>query len=163
MGRYAYATFAYGIPLGGGEHAWTFTDDVDEYGRWKPAWAAAREDGGTDVECGDDDWDQPDLEQRLKDSGFSDQWNLGGPNMPRCMEGIGLTCSGYPEDEGSSYILRAWEGTVDAADLAGRIDFAQLECRRGAEGWDDRLREALEALGVRPADEPGWLILAHYG
>lgn len=168
MGRYAYATLAYGIPLGGGEHAWTFTDNVDEYGRWKPAWAAARDDGRTDVECDDDDddddgWGQPDLEQRLKDSGFSDQWNLGGPNTPRCVEGVGVTCSGYPEDEGASYVLRVWEATVDASDLAGRIDFAELDQRRIAEVWDDKLREALDALGVHPQDEPGWLLLAHYG
>lgn len=159
MGSYAYATLAYGVPLGGGEHEWTFTDDVDEHGRWKPSWAAI------DVPDDDDDgyWSQPDIRERLQGSGFSERLDLQSPGRQRCTEGIGVVCSGYLNGEGASYVLRVWEVTVDASDLAGRIDFAELDQRRIAEGWDDQLREALDVLGVHPQDEPGWLLLARYG
>lgn len=161
MGGYAYATLAYGVPLGGGEHEWTFTDDVDEYGRWKPEWIIR-----DDREGADDSYVRrygPDPERRLRDVGFTAEFIFQGAGAPRCMEGIGIAHFGQTNGGGLGYVLRAWEAAVNTSDLAGRIDMAEMERRRVAESWDDRLRAALDVLGVHPSEEPGWLLLANYG
>ncbi|MUL61142.1 hypothetical protein B5P44_00910 [Mycobacterium sp. CBMA 213] len=152
MGRYAKGTLTYGVPLGGGEHPWTFTDDVDEDGIWTPQWADPGEEGQERSWLGL-------IEQRLEEGGFTEKWEPGGGLVH---VGIGLSTNGYPEGE-ADLVLRIYEVTATASDLSIPVDLVALDHRRNVEQWDAKLREALSVLGIGSTPEPGWHLTASYG
>jgi hypothetical protein len=149
--RCAEATVAFGVPLGGGENVWTFTENVDDHGRWNPPWLAYCDD-----EIDDDDVVSQ-AEEQLCEAGFYESWRSFDS------EGVGISRYGYPDNGGFGYVLRIWQCTVNASQLSESIDFAALERRRIERDWDGRIRDALSTLDIRPATEPRWLLMGSYG
>lgn len=72
---------------------------------------------------------------------------------------IDTHCSGeYPE-----YLLAA-HVTTAARGYPETLDLAELQAQAVTDGWDDKLRAALEVLGLTPTQEkPGWILASYWG
>lgn len=158
MGQSTDALLVYGYHLGGGD-GWEI-EGLGKYGEL-PAldWY--------DPEDGDDF--QEAVERRLlaQLAGFTETWDTGGEGFyereraakARLGVKIETHCSGsYP-----MYLLIAKGVTAYRGDIEP-IDFAELAAEVRDKGADEKLRAALEALGITPKQErPGWLLCSFWG
>lgn len=118
----------------GGGNGWSIAE-ADEYGTWDTDW----HDGSYDF------WDK--AEERLRNRGAA----VGVDIDRHCT-------SDYPE-----YMLITHKITGSWGDAA-LVDLAELQAMPAAQGWDDKLREALQVLGMTPKQaEPRWLLVAYWG
>jgi hypothetical protein len=152
MGVSTNGILAYGYALGGPEDGWAIAE-AGEYGEWTPEWA-------------DDDL-VGDAERHLLVSvGFTeDDWRADGYHDRRkaAQARVGVELEMYCSIDYPMYALVAHATTVYQGD-AKKIDLAALERQRDEEGWDSRLRAALDALGMTPEQQaPGWLLLSFTG
>lgn len=159
MGNDASGILAYGYSLGGGESEWKIAE-VGEYGEWRPAWLSITDE---DLE--------PDMIEEmtarlLASIGFTESdWSVDGffTRKREAEARLGLEvithCSGdYP-----NYALVAHKIEAEWGD-AKPIPIAELEDQRVRSDWDEKLRAALELLGITPKQErPEWLLLAYWG
>lgn len=159
MGRSAISMLAYGYDLGGGTGEWSFTGT----------------DGLDTTQLDEDLDDDEDLDNQV---GFVEQVNeilldrlAGfteadraaanyGQRRQAALDRIGITVATHGYLQEPSYLLAAHVTRADR-EAPGKIRLAELEQRRIAEGWDDRLATVLTALGIRPRQQrPEWLLAA---
>lgn len=157
MGQSTDAILAYGYDLGG-EEEWKL-QEAGEYGEL-PELPWYSED--------DEDF-QGDAEAHLLKviAGFTETWsreNEGYRERERAAkERLGVQidthCSGnYP-----MYLLAAKIITASRGD-AKDIDLASLTSQPVSEDWDEKLRAALQALGITPnQDKAKWLLCSYWG
>jgi len=71
---------------------------------------------------------------------------------------VGVALHRYSWEFEPSFVLSAHE-TIAFYDTPHEVDPLDLEQRRAAEGWDDRLATALDRLGITPrVHRPRWLL-----
>lgn len=154
MGTSTNAILAYGYDLGGSDGY--LVDEASEYGGLPDAWYANEADHEF----------QEEAERRLLVSvGFTEtNWQAPGhfarkrEAEQRCGVEIVAHCSGdYP-----MYILAAHRLTVRRGDVE-QLDLEELQTDPVTQGWDDKLRAALVALGLTPKQqEPAWLLCSYW-
>lgn len=153
MGRSAICLLAYGYDLGGGTGEWSFTRA-----------------GGRDPDMLDDDLDDEvgfveQVTEILLDrlAGFTESDRAAadfGQRRQAALDRIGITVATHGYLQEPSYLLAAHVTRADW-ESPGKIRLAELDQRRIAEGWDDRLATVLTTLEIQPRQQrPEWLLLA---
>ena len=158
MGQSTNAMLVYGYHLGSDDNGWEL-EGVGEYGElptldWHDS-ESDEADFGTDAEL-----------RLLASVGFTEtDWTVDGYHQrereAKARLGVELEthCSGdYP-----MYLLIAKGITVYRGDVK-KIDFAELAAEVQAKGADEKLRAAVQALGITPKQErPQWLLCSYWG
>lgn len=142
----------YGVDLGNAD-AWLFTE-IDHTGAPTLAWF---DPAGT----GDDDFAAQAHRVLLADSGepgldradWCDLQNAAAAHA-------GIAVDRYSLATGTKFVLAAHTTTAFYYQPV-EVDLADLEHRRVAERWDDRISAALARLGITPTvARPRWLLTA---
>ncbi|MEV8610208.1 hypothetical protein AB0383_20165 [Amycolatopsis sp. NPDC051373] len=154
MGMHASAYLMYGYDLGGAEEGWKI-EEAGEYGEWEPEWA---EDAGDPMGSVDD--------VLLRSVGFTEtDWRVDGyfDRERAAKERLGVEVSSYGYHESASWMLTT--KTIRGEDYgADAFDPAELLSLPAANGWDEKLRDALNTLGITPTQEaPSWFFVSNYG
>ncbi|WP_159401197.1 hypothetical protein [Streptomyces sp. NRRL B-24484] len=145
------ARLDFGFALGGDESGWQVAE-VDAYGALLADWA--RVDDGTPLE-------EAGERVLLAAAGFAPDPATGGSRWRQQEEalqrqGVRIVVHGHVDFP--SYVLAAHSIEAERGHWAA-VDFAELEARARAEDWAGRLRAALAALGLTPAQAyPAWLL-----
>ena len=159
MGQSTDAMLVYGYNLGG-EEDWEL-EGLGECGELPDLpWY--------DADDGDDDF-QGAAERRLlaEIAGFSETWsseNEGYFDRERAAKArLGVEfdthCSGdYPMFLLATKVITVYRGSVKD------IDMAALAVEPETNGWNEKLRAAVQALGITPKQErPQWLLCSYWG
>jgi hypothetical protein len=148
---------AYGYDLGGGE-GWKL-QDCGEYGEL-PELPWFNEDS-------DDDF-QSAAERRLlaELADFTEtDWQVDGYHARQrdAKARLGVEFDTYCSGEYPEFLLATKVITVYRGDVK-HIDMAALTVEPKMNGWDEKLRAALTALGITPVqDKPRWLLASYWG
>lgn len=154
MGQSTNAMLAYGYDLGG-EEGWKL-QGLGEYGELP------------ELPWLDDDF-QSAAERRLlaELAGFTETWSSDNDGyFTRAREAkarLGVEfdthCSGdYPMFLLATKVITVYRGSVE------EIDMAALAVEPEMNGWDEKLRAALDALGITPQQERArWLLCSYWG
>ncbi len=162
MGRSSDAILAYGYDLGGGDEEWKI-HQTDEYGSIRP-------DQFTWYDEDDEDGSVEFIEQAenrlLVASGFTEtDWEVDGyfARKREAKERLGVKFRTYCSGEDSMYVLAAKVITVSWGD-SELLDLPALMSEPAENGWDEKLRAAIEVLGITPKQEqPGWVLCSYWG
>lgn len=160
MGQSTNGILAYGYDLGG-EEDWKI-QGVGEYSELPDLdWFDPENEEGDDFQSA--------AERRLlaEIAGFTEEWSSGNEGYferEREAKGrlgveFGTYCSGeYPMFLLATKVITVRRGYIET------IDMADLAVAPTREGWDDKLRVALAALGITPTQEqPKWLLCSYWG
>ncbi|HEY9371875.1 hypothetical protein [Streptomyces sp.] len=160
MGQSTNGMLAYGYDLGG-EEGWKL-QEAGEYGELPelPWFDEENEDG---------DGFQESAERRLlaEIAGFTETWSSGNEGYSdrkreaKAQVGVEFDthCSGdYPMYLIATKVITVYRGSVKD------IDMAALAVEPEMNGWDEKLRIALQALGITPTQEKArWLLCSYWG
>lgn len=161
MGMDPEGKLAYGYHLGGDETGWKVEQTTGEYGGLSLDWLSEDEDGYGFVDL---------AERRLRAStGFveipyreprpDDYYALS--NAADAAVGVRIIRCGSPDFP--AYVLCTKVYSVEWGDTK-LLDLDALAREAAEGGWDEKLRRALEVLGITPKQTaPGWLLCAFYG
>lgn len=156
MGQSTNGMLAYGYDLGG-DDGWKL-QGLGEYGEF-PELPWLDEDEGF----------QESAERRLlaEIAGFTETWSSGNEGYferereAKARLGVAFDthCSGdYPMYLLATKVITVYRGSVKD------IDMAALAVEPEMNGWDEKLRAALAALGITPQQpEPRWLLCSYWG
>ena len=149
MGQSTDGILAYGYDLGG-DSEWRLADT--------PATAALAEEGYWDTETAET--------ALLAAVGFVevDYKTLGYFDRRRAaQERVGVKLMTYCSLDYPQYLLVAHAIRVYRGDVK-EIDMGELAEAPLVHGWDDKLRAALETLGLTPTQERAkWLLVSYWG
>jgi hypothetical protein len=157
MGQSTDAILAYGYDLGEGLEK---IQEAGEYGELPPlTWF--------DEEHSDDLVQAAEQHLLAEIAGFTETWEPGvGGYFAResaAKARVGVVFETYCSDSCPMHVLAAHVTTVRRGDVEA-IDPADLMQRPQTEGWDDKLRAALTALGITPTQEQArWLLCSYWG
>ncbi|MFF9118282.1 hypothetical protein ACF09Y_22230 [Streptomyces massasporeus] len=156
MGQSTNGILAYGYDLGG-EEEWKL-QGLGEYGELPDLpWHAEGEDF------------QEAAERRLlaQLADFTETWQPGSDGYftreqeAKARLGVEFDtyCSGdYPMYLLATKVITVYRGSVE------HIDMAELVTAPETNGWDEKLRAAVQALGITPTQEkPKWLLCSYWG
>ncbi|MFD5610507.1 hypothetical protein [Kitasatospora sp. NPDC127060] len=156
MGMGPTARLVYGYALGGDSDGWK-VNQLDSYGALSVGWFNGE----------DKDFAEAATTQLLASSvGFAEtDWQIEGYFGRRQdaedLLGIEFVVTGsyeYP-----SYCLAMKVRSVEWGETEA-FDFAALTTQAASEGWSDRLRKAMDVLGLTTAQSaPQWILTAYYG
>ncbi|GGR70933.1 MULTISPECIES: hypothetical protein [Streptomyces] len=155
MGQATDAILAYGYDLGG--EGWKL-EGLGEYGELPPLpWWDEEDDFATAAERH--------LLTRIAQ--FTETWEDGREGYferKRAAKArLGLVVETYCSESCPMYVLAAHVTTVKRGDVEA-LDPLDLAQRPDAGGWDERLRAALDALGLQPTQERAqWLLCSYWG
>lgn len=153
MGVSTDAMLLYGYDLGSGEE-WKI-EGVDQYGVLERAWLGE-----------DDEFSEAAMRVLLASIGFTEtDWQVEGffRRQREAEERLVVSLESHCSDEYPMWVLAA-QKVVASRGTALVVDFAELDAQRQAGDWDDKLRAALEALGITPTQaEPCWLLASNWG
>ncbi|MDP5310402.1 hypothetical protein [Streptomyces poriferorum] len=160
MGQSTNAILAYGYNLGG-EEGWEL-EGVGEYGEMPTLdWYSPNNEDGDDFQTA--------AETKLlaEIAGFTEQWhskNEGYFDRERAAKArLGVEfdthCSGdYPMYLLATKVITVHRGSVEGIDPNG------LAAQPQQNGWDDKLRTALQVLGITPTQgQAKWLLCSYWG
>lgn len=157
MGQSTNGILAYGYDLGG-EEGWKL-QGLGEYGEL-PDLPWLEED--------EDDF-QSAAERRLlaEIAGFTETWsNSNDGYFQRKREAkarVGVEFDSYCSGDYPMFLLATKVITVYRGDCK-HIDMAALAVEPEMNGWDEKLRAALTALGITPTQEQAqWLLVSYWG
>ncbi|MFC6080982.1 hypothetical protein [Sphaerisporangium aureirubrum] len=142
-----HAILAYGYDLGGGGE-WKITQK-DEYGTPAVPW----------YDSDRDDFIDQATTVLLADAGLADPspWNQGEDLKYH----LGVKFERYAEWDNPVYVLAAHVINRDWEDTE-LLDMQALTQQVRDQGWDDKLRHAVETLGITPEQTgPGWILGAY--
>lgn len=156
MGQSTNGILAYGYDLGGTEGY--KVREVGEYGELQLDWYD--EDENADFAAA--------VERRLLDaSGFTETWEDGHEGYfgreREAKQRLGMELYSYCSDDYPMYLLATKVITVYRGEIE-TIDMGELAEAPSVHGWDDKLRAALETLGLTPTqDRARWLLASYWG
>lgn len=156
MGQSTDGILAYGYDLGGDE-GWKI-EGLGEYGEFPELpW------------LDDTDGFQESAERRLlaEIAGFTERWAQGSEGYwdreREAKARVGVQFDTYCSGDYPMYLLATKVITVYRGDVKD-IDMAALAVEPEMNGWDEKLRAALTALGITPQQaEPRWLLASYWG
>ena len=128
---------AYGIDLGGPTQGWKI-HEADPDGYWDPEW----HDHGSIISCAE--------RLLLSNAGLD-------PDDDVLEEARGLEFHPYRMAGKASWILAAWSKIVYVGDIL-ELSWPYLNQQRIDEGWDARLIEATEVMGINSVNGPTWIV-----
>ncbi|MFB7162302.1 hypothetical protein [Streptomyces sp. NPDC056242] len=157
MGQSTDAILAYGYDLGEGLQN---IREAGEYGELPPlSWLD---------ENGDEDLADA-VERRLLAEviGFTETWSSGNEGYfgreREAKARLGVEIQTYCSESCPMYVLAAHVIRVSRGD-AEMLHPRSLADQPDLEGWDEKLRVALEALGITPTQERAqWLLCSYWG
>lgn len=160
MGQSTNAMLVYGYHLGGGDGDW-LVQGAGEFGEL-PALDWYSEDG----EDGDDFVTAAEkrLLARLADFTETD-WQVDGyfAREREAKARLGVRFESHCSGDYPMYLLIA-EGFTAYRGDADVIDMAALAVEPETNGWDEKLRAALDVLGLRPTQQRAqWLLCSYWG
>jgi hypothetical protein len=165
MGQSTNAVLAYGYDLGGDEGEWKIRE-TDEYGGIDASNAST-------LAWYDDESDDGFIEQAQRRllaeiAGFTETWETRQDDdyFKREREAesrLGVEFESYCSGDYPMYVLATKVITVYRGD-SKVLDLPALMAEPAEHGWDDKLRQACEVLGVTPKQErPGWVLVSYWG
>jgi len=114
----------------------------------------------------DDDFAETAMEVLLGAAGFTEEYEPGSGYYERksaAEAALGVEFETHCSGDYPMLILAAKTVTAHRGD-ADPIDFVALATEAEAGGWDDKLRNALQVLGLTPKQErPMWLLCSYWG
>lgn len=160
MGQSTNGMLVYGYDLGSDDDGWKI-QGAGEFGEM-PAldWFDA------DAEDGDDFATAAEQRLLVELAGFTEtDWQVDGyfererAAKAQLSVEFDTYCSGeYPMYVLAAKVITVYRGSVEEIDM---VDLAAAPAR---EGWDDKLRTALAALGITPTQEQAkWLLVSYWG
>ncbi|MGW2010910.1 hypothetical protein [Streptomyces nigrescens] len=159
MGQSTDGILAYGYDLGG-DDGWKIRE-AGEYGEL-PAF------DWYDEEAEDGDFQEA-AEKRLlaEVAGFAEEWSSGNDGyFEREREAkarLGVEFDTYCSGDYPMFLLATKVITVRRGDIKA-IDMADLAVTPEMNQWDEKLRAALNALGITPTQEQAqWLLCSYWG
>lgn len=158
MGQSTNGILAYGYDLGSGDAGWKVRE-VGEYGELQLDWYNPDDEDGDDFQTA--------AERRLlAASGFAEtDWQVEGyfAREREAKARLGVEFDTYCHGDYPMYLLATKVITVYRGDVK-QIDMAELVQAPSVHGWDDKLRAALETLGLTPTqDRARWLLASYWG
>lgn len=157
MGQSTDALLAYGYDLGGDE-GWKL-EDCGEYGELPELpW----------LDENDDDFQSAAERHLLAEiAGFTERWAKGSEGYwdreREAKARVGVQFDTYCSGNYPMYLLATKVITVHRGSVKD-IDMAELAVEPEMNGWDEKLRAALTALGITPQQaEPRWLLASYWG
>lgn len=154
MGVSTDGILAYGYNLGGDDSGWEVAQ-ADEYGGLTLDWLDEDDDFAAEAE-----------KRLLAAAGFTEtDWQVDGyfAREKAAKEGLGVKFESYCSGDYPLYVLAAKVITVSRG-YVEHIDMTELVEAPNVHGWDDKLRGALEILGLTPKQEsPRWLLCSYWG
>ncbi|MFD7661027.1 hypothetical protein [Streptomyces sp. NPDC059788] len=157
MGQSTDAMLVYGYHLGGGDSGWEL-EGLGKYGELPELpWYGPEDDFQTAAERH--------LLATL--TGFTETWEPGKDGyFQREREAratLGVEFETHCSDRSPMYLLIA-VGVTAHRGCATPVGFTQLADEVTRQGADAKLRQALDALGIRPRQRrPGWLLCSWWG
>jgi hypothetical protein len=152
----ASGILAYGYNLGGGD-GWEIAE-TGEYGELALDWF--------DPEDEDTDFVTEAEKRLLVAAGFTEtDWRADGyfAREREAKAALGVRFESYCSGDYSQYALATKVITVSWGEVE-QIDMVELVEAPNVHGWDDKLRAALETLGLTPKQEsPRWLLCSYWG
>jgi hypothetical protein len=154
MGQSTNAVLAYGYDLGS-DDKWKI-HETGEYDEPVLPWY-------------DEDSDEGFIEQAearlLAAHGLTGTWEDDGyyDRKEDAQERAGVEFESYCHSEYSMWLLATKVITVHRGD-SKVLDLPALMAEPAEHGWDDKLRQACEVLGITPKQEsPGWVLVSYWG
>lgn len=169
MGSSPYAHLAYGYDLGSGEDF--KAAERGEYGDPKLPWlnddeGDEREGFGEGVErllLASTGFVEIPWEQRKDYDQDARRTYYAAKSEAEKRHGVELDYSGHSDYAGWILIARESERRVEWSE-AMTVDLDELETRPAYEGWNQKLADALQTLGITPTqNDPKWLVYPSYG
>lgn len=154
MGQSTDAILAYGYDLG----EWDKIREAGEFGELTLPWL--------DDESDDGYRDQAER-HLLTASGFTETYDDGQAGYFRrereAKAALGVEFDTYCSDRAPMHILAAKVITVSRGHCEV-LDLPALMAEAAEQGWDDKLRQACQTLGITPKQEqPGWVLVSYWG
>lgn len=154
MGVSTDAILAYGYDLGGAEDEWKIKE-TGEYGCLNLPWFDPEDDDAGFMDA---------VEKRLlAAAGFTEtDWQVDGyfTREREALATFGVHLVSHCHVDYPMYILAAHHITSHRG-WVGRVDLPALVALQ--EDADARLARTVEALGITPTQEPGWLLVSNWG
>lgn len=153
MGTSTDAILAYGYDLCG--EPWKVRE-VGEYDELVVPWYD---------EDSDDDFVEQARERLLAAHGLTGTWEDDGyyERKEQAQASAGVEFESYCSGDYPMYVLAAKSITVSRGH-SEVLDLPALMAEPADQGWDDKLRQACEALGITPTQErPGWVLVSYWG
>lgn len=155
MGTSTDAILAYGYDLG----EWDKIREAGEFGELTLPWLN---------DDSDDGYREQAERHLLNASGFTETWEtrVGDGYFAReeaAKAALGVQFETYCSASAPMYVLAAKVITV-ARGWTEILNLPALAAEPAEHGWDDKLRQACETLGITPTQErPGWVLVSYWG
>lgn len=145
MGISTNAILAYGYDLGGDDAGWKL-EGLNRHGEFKSDWYDA-----------DRDLAEAMIHRLAVAHGVASADPDSYINESELKEVSGVEFVTYQHHEFSAYVL----ATTDVT--AHRGESKRIESLDVPEGSDEKLRAAVEAIGIKPTEGPGWFLVSYWG